>query len=116
MNKLILFPLIGLLMSFLTAYSQTEQLPLEPLSAHDRLMLSRIPELPMETTTMRRSLPAVVDNSLLPYMPALVSQSGLECGQSASIGIQFAYELNAKRFMQVIFWRTNTPLILHITF
>ncbi|MCK9292123.1 MAG: hypothetical protein M0P54_11000 [Bacteroidales bacterium] len=99
MNKLILFPLIGLLMSFLTAYSQTEQLPLEPLSAHDRLMLSRIPELPMETTTMRRSLPAVVDNSLLPYMPALVSQSGLECGQSASIGIQFAYELNAKRFV-----------------
>jgi len=69
----------------------------QPLSAYDSLMLSQLPPLQLEESAMRRTLPYIVDNSELPYFSPLVSQVGLECGQAASIGIVFAYEINAAR-------------------
>ena len=81
-----------------TLLAQEQQLlPLQPLSAHDSIVLSAIPELPMDFNATKRSIPAVVDNSALPFMRPLIGQVGLECGQASSIGIQFTYELNAKR-------------------
>jgi hypothetical protein len=72
---------------------------LKPLTAHDSIVLSRIPELELSETMLRRNLPSVVDNSALPYMRPLIAQVGLECGQASSIGIQFTYEINAKRLV-----------------
>lgn len=82
----------------LSAWGQTENiLPLRPLSKADMEALKAIPELRMDASAMKRSLPSSVDNSALPYMPTLVSQVGLECGQASSIGIMFSYEINSKR-------------------
>lgn len=74
-----------------------EVVSLVPLSEADKKKLAALPEWPFEPQTRRIELPAVVDNSATPYMRPLVSQVGLECGQASSIGIQFTYEINAKR-------------------
>lgn len=82
----------------LISLAQTENIgPLQPLTAADSVTLSKIPELKMNALALRRTLPAVVDNSSLPYMRPLIGQVGLECGQASSIGIMFTYEINAKR-------------------
>ncbi len=78
--------------------SQTESLPpLQPLSKADLKALSEIPELVLSPEVMKRSLPTFVDNSALPYMRPLFQQTGLSCGQASSIGVMFAYEINAER-------------------
>jgi hypothetical protein len=74
-----------------------ESFTLQPLSSNDSLKLISLPEWPFDPASRRVDLPAVVDNSATPYMRPLVSQVGLECGQASSIGIQFTYEINAKR-------------------
>ena len=92
-------PLLALLLlSSAKIFSQSESaLPLQPLTASDSVTLSKIPELQLNNQTLRRLLPAVVDNSALPFMRPLIGQVGLECGQASSIGIMFTYEINAKR-------------------
>lgn len=70
---------------------------LQPLTKHDSVVLSKIPELRISDLFKRRVLPPVVDNSLLPFMRPLIGQVGLECGQASSIGNMFTYEINAKR-------------------
>lgn len=70
---------------------------LQPLSSADSVRLASIPEWPLEPQNRRITLPAIVDNSATPYMRPLIAQVGLECGQASSIGIQFTYEINAKR-------------------
>ncbi len=67
------------------------------MSSYDSLMLSKLPPLELSDDILRRSLPYMVDNSQLPYFGPLVSQVGLECGQAASIGIVFSYEMSAAR-------------------
>ena len=42
-------------------------------------------------------LPPVVDNSVHPYMRSIFSQQGACCGQSASVGYNFTYEINRLR-------------------
>jgi hypothetical protein len=88
---------IFLLMPFLSLAQTENLLPLQPLSAADSVALSKIPELKMNDLALRRTLPAVVDNSSLPFMRPLIGQVGLECGQASSIGNMFTYEINAKR-------------------
>lgn len=92
-------PLLALLLlSSAKIFPQSESaLPLQPLTASDSVTLSKIPELQLNNQTLRRLLPAVVDNSALPFMRPLIGQVGLECGQASSIGIMFTYEINAKR-------------------
>jgi hypothetical protein len=70
---------------------------LVPMSSYDSLMLSKLPPFVLPAEALRRQLPYMVDNSQLPYFSPLVAQVGLECGQSASIGVVFAYEINAAR-------------------
>lgn len=67
------------------------------MSAYDSLKLSQLPEFRTEEATLRRLIPPVVDNSTKPWFRPLATQSGLECGQSSSIGIMFTYELDYKR-------------------
>lgn len=88
--------LIVVLQINVSAQDQTN-LKLQPLSAHDSLVMSRVPPLTLADNILKRSLPTVVDNSALPFFRPLVAQVGLECGQASSIGIMFTYELNAKR-------------------
>ncbi|MCO5264305.1 MAG: T9SS type A sorting domain-containing protein [Lentimicrobium sp.] len=42
-------------------------------------------------------LPPVVDNSSQPYLRPVFSQQGASCGQSASVGYNFCYEINRLR-------------------
>ncbi|MBW6490717.1 MAG: T9SS type A sorting domain-containing protein [Lentimicrobium sp.] len=71
---------------------------LQPMSAYDSMMLSRLPEFVPENNTLRRLLPFSVDNSVLPWFRPLVAQVGLECGQASSIGVMFTYEMaNARQ-------------------
>lgn len=44
-------------------------------------------------------LPPVVDNSVHPYMRSIFSQQGACCGQSASVGYNFTYEINRLRHL-----------------
>lgn len=96
--KHFLFIAAGLLLFVSGMKSQESQLlPLQPLSKADSLRLMSLPELVLPASTLKRELPRVVDNSATPYMRPLIAQVGLECGQASSIGIQFTYEINAKR-------------------
>ena len=70
---------------------------LVPMSSYDSLKLSQLPEYRTEEATLRRLIPPAVDNSTKPWFRPLATQSGLECGQSSSIGIMFTYELDYKR-------------------
>lgn len=106
MNKLYLTFLLCICMIHY-AYSQVNdksaapldsiEMELVPMSEQDSIMLSNLPELQLSDGALRRQLPYMVDNSQLPYFRPLVAQVGLECGQAASIGIVYTYEINAAR-------------------
>lgn len=73
---------------------------LSPLSANELQKLATIPEYQFETGDQATTLPFIVDNTTQPYFRSLFNQSGLECGQAASIGLNFTYEIN---------WARNLP-------
>ena len=68
-----------------------------PMSGYDSLKLSQLPPLQFPKDHSLRSIPAIVDNSLLPYFRPIFCQDGYECGQAASIGYVFTYEINCLR-------------------
>ncbi|HLN52127.1 MAG TPA: T9SS type A sorting domain-containing protein [Lentimicrobium sp.] len=68
-----------------------------PLSTYDSVKLSQLPQLVLSQEVSRRLLPPVVDNSTLPYLRPVFSQDGSSCGQAASIGYVFTYEINCIR-------------------
>lgn len=74
-------------------YSQVENI----LSPEDEAMLKACPVLKLNAQQLARPLPSEVDNSLLPYMTPIYSQSALECGQASSIVYTFSYEINCRR-------------------
>jgi len=98
MKKLYLSLLYFILMSFgvnaqkISAYSE-----LKPLSETELQKLASIPEYQFVTGDRAVLIPSSVDNSALPYFRPLFNQSGLECGQAASIGLNFTYEMNVAR-------------------
>lgn len=58
------------------------------------------PDFPqLESSGLNRSiaLPAVVDNSMQPYLRPVFQQLGASCGQSASVAYNFCYEINRLR-------------------
>jgi hypothetical protein len=100
------FPTLSLLMLsiFFSARITAQQLSnqnypkLMPISQAEFDKLRSIPEIEVPANMDRyRSMPAVVDNSLKPYMRPLIAQVGLECGQASSIGNGFTYEIDWKR-------------------
>lgn len=74
-------------------YQQLENV----LSARDEALLRLCPVLKLDAIQMARPLPPAVDNSRLPFMTPIYSQSALECGQASSIAYTFSYEINCQR-------------------
>jgi hypothetical protein len=78
--------------------SNQNNLKLTPINQSEFDKLRSIPEIEQPADMDRyRSMPAVVDNSLKPYMRPLVQQVGLECGQASSIGVGFTFEMDRIR-------------------
>ena len=69
------------------------------LNCEDSIIASRIPELNISKykNLNKSSLPALVDNSTLPFLRPVYNQVALECGQASGIGMAFTYEINYKR-------------------
>lgn len=97
MTKSILLILILLFSVRLFSQKSTKETELIPLSSTELLRLETIPEYSSHQTDASSSLPAIVDNSLLSFFRPLFNQSGLECGQAASIGLNFTYEMAVAR-------------------
>lgn len=100
--KLIYLPLVLLTVLSLAATAQKIQgsSELSPLSETELLKLASIPVYQIGITDQATTLPYTVDNTLQPYFRPLFNQSGLECGQASSIGMNFTYEIN---------WARNLP-------
>ncbi|NVO21677.1 MAG: T9SS type A sorting domain-containing protein [Bacteroidetes bacterium] len=98
MKKLLL--LAPLLLTFSASIVAQQTYPSKPLSPLSEQQLSALKAVPRLKTTKTRApliLPAIIDNSSLPYFRPLFVQVGLECGQASSIGLGLTYELNFKR-------------------
>lgn len=86
-----------LLLSNVKAQKNNNISELVPLSQLELQRLASIPDFPAHEMDASSTLPAMVDNSLLSFFRPLFNQSGLECGQAASIGLNFTYEMNLLR-------------------
>ncbi len=63
----------------------------------DSLYHHTLTELSLPENLKFAALPAIVDNSALPYLRPVFSQVGASCGQAASVGYNFTYEINHAR-------------------
>ena len=91
----ILFAVINLF-----SYAQEFQFKSTKIPAADSIYLINLPQL--ELPDLYKSpdaplLPSVLDNSELPYFRPVFMQDGWSCGQAASIGYNFTYEINRAR-------------------
>lgn len=83
--------------TLLIAQKGTFSSELAPLTDMELQKLATISEYIIPQTDVSTVLPSSVDNSQLSYFRPLFNQSGLECGQAASIGLNFTYEVNLLR-------------------
>jgi hypothetical protein len=97
MKKILLSALFFSAFSVMLIGQVGNQAKLVPMSEYDMQKLSTLPALEISPAAKQRSLPAVVDNSQLPFFRPLIAQVGLECGQASSIGVVFTYEMNLQR-------------------
>jgi len=79
--------------AYISNYSNREY----PLSAYDSVMLSNLPELKAKPVLKTSELPAIVDNSRLPFLRPIYEQIHSECGQVSGIAYNFTYEMNRLR-------------------
>lgn len=70
---------------------------LKPLTHKEREELKKLPELRMNESFRDIVLPYAVDNSENEYFRNIFCQSGLDCGQAASVAIGYTYEVNRLR-------------------
>jgi hypothetical protein len=96
MKKLLLVSIALITVTFINA-QQAPVYKSVPMSRYDSLKLAALPELKLSAEASRRLLPTVVDNSTLPFLRPVLQQYTYECGQSASIGYVFTYEMNCFR-------------------
>ncbi|MFP4665037.1 MAG: T9SS type A sorting domain-containing protein [Bacteroidales bacterium] len=106
-NLLTLMALIFILASLTAGISAQAQNPLpdekfrpdtlNPLSQKEKQKLLTLPELKLPPQFRDTPLPSEVDNSTQPYMREMFTQSGLDCGQTASVALGFTYEINRLR-------------------
>ena len=82
---------------FIQAQEKQSPFELQSLSETDFQKLASIPEYICVSGDHAATLPMSVDNTLQPYFRPLFNQSGLECGQAASIGLNFTYEIDFAR-------------------
>lgn len=67
------------------------------IDTSDSLWLNSLTERKLPEEFRLMNLPAVVDNSTLPYFRPIFNQIGASCGQSASVAYNFTYEMCRKR-------------------
>jgi hypothetical protein len=65
----------------------------KPGTGFDSSLTDQLPELRLTTQMLRTTLPVVVDNSTHPFMRPVFNQVGASCGQAASVGYNFTYEM-----------------------
>ena len=98
MNKnYLLIPFLIAVSFFVSAQKSQILNGLNPLSQTDLEKLSTFPEYKVNISDQAVTLPISVDNTTQPYFRPLFNQSGLECGQAASIGLNFTYEMAVAR-------------------
>jgi len=71
----------------------------------DSVYLTNLPTIQLPDQYRSRDLPDIVDNSTSPYLRPIFSQDGASCGQAASMGYHFTYEINHAR---------NAPAVLPV--
>lgn len=98
MKKCFILNALSVILS-VNAFTQSSgNLPeLSPLSETELQKLASYPEYFVNNGDQPFTMPFSVDNTLQPYFRPLFNQSGLECGQAASIGLNFTYEMDWKR-------------------
>lgn len=87
------------LVSFSFAQQQlpSDYLQLKSLSQKEQIELSSLPELKMPASYKNKSIPYEIDNTTQACYSGLFHQAGLSCGQAASVGNGFTYEINRVR-------------------
>jgi len=104
-NTLLLLPVLIFLTSNLSAQKQvSSRQPQTPfagsapeISYQPGLDYPDYPLLILPESYRGRQLPSSVDNSALPYMRPVFMQQGASCGQAASVGYDFCYEIDRVR-------------------
>ena len=79
------------------------------MTNRDAALLRSLPEKKVPETAVRDQLPAIVDNSTLPYLRPVFLQEGPSCGQAAMVGYNFTYEMACKRDQPALFPQTQYP-------
>jgi len=79
------------------ARNQAGNFELQPLSDTEMEALKKVPELKMPAEYKSKDLPAIVDNSVQPYMREVFQQHMYSCGQAAGIAYNFTYEIDRAR-------------------
>lgn len=89
--------IFSLFLAVLSVYSQTFKGAVEITESRDEYNNFPIIQATNQLKLMASGLPSVYDNSDAPALRPVFSQSGWSCGQAASIGYVFTYELNSLR-------------------
>lgn len=82
---------------------------LRELTAADYNRIASTPVLTLTQVQRSRSLPALVDNSTLPWFRPVFSQDGGSCGQASGIGYNFTYEMDYVRGVSANTTQTQYP-------
>ncbi len=109
LNRLLLLSVLILFISIGNIITLSAQ-PIK-LSEKDSLRLRNLPELPVSDTYWQNkfSLPLVVDNSTLVFWRGIFWQSGCSCGQAASEGYVFTYEMSRARNLNASLHENRYP-------
>lgn len=68
-----------------------------PLAPEDSVFLVHLPKLEVPESYLNKDLPYKIDNSVYPWLRPVFLQDGACCGQAASIGYNFTYEMDRAR-------------------
>ena len=103
-SKFVLPLILLFLFSFsLSAQNHSNQQPLQTQNEGIKRSLQKglefpdFPPLQLSEASRSMILPAVVDNSILPFMRPVFDQQGASCEQSTIVGYNFCYEINRLR-------------------
>ncbi|MFZ4547575.1 MAG: hypothetical protein ACOYN4_09075, partial [Bacteroidales bacterium] len=98
MKKNYLLLVVSIVFSLFVSAQKNQNLNgLVPLTQTDLEKLSTFPKYVVNISDQAVTLPVSVDNTTQPYFRPLFNQSGLECGQASSIGLNFTYEMAVAR-------------------
>jgi hypothetical protein len=76
---------------------------------YDTYRLSELPKLTLPARLKSSGLPYKVDHSRTKHFPPIFIQYGYSCNQSASIAVDFTYEMNAMRDADAFYAENQLP-------